>query len=62
MAKEFRDVLTTKRAIEKEYDPENEYGIPKAKTIVTPGTLKKGLRGGGVTVAIVHPGYIFIFR
>jgi len=41
VAKEFRDVLKEKNAMEAEYDPDNEYSIPKAKTIVTPGTLKK---------------------
>ena len=44
VAKEFRDVLAEKELMEGEYDPDNEYVIPKAKTIVTPGTLKKGLR------------------
>ena len=42
-AKEFRGVLAAKKEVEMEYDPDKEYVIPKAKTIVTLGTLKKGV-------------------
>jgi hypothetical protein len=42
VAKEFQRVMQQMKEHDSHYDPNKEYLIPKAKVIVTPGTIAKG--------------------